>query len=316
MPSTSAAQTVSAETLGGILQPSSNPSTANETSDHKTKHNSEQPEAPSSKAGSKLHSNPESRKSTSDFLSDGKESSLGRATTGVETEKTNSAALRSSSLQTPISGHADTTSSEGTSTTVGSLDISTDSQGQYIINGLTFAPGIPLTMTRDGGPVTFEMLTTGTQTYIAVGMSTTIRLDGANQQNRVSTDHLSALAFTRASDGIFVLHGTTLVPGSPVTIGSGISKTTLEITTIHHTPAVVVDGTLTQRLGYDEPSRVGIASASPADVTTPPLPSVSAPTQTSRESTVSSGAGFATARYARCQNWSILALSLVAAVWR
>lgn len=116
------------------------------------------------------------------------------------------------------------------------------------------------------------MVTTGTQTYIAVGTSTTIRLADADAKDETTSDRLAGLEFTRASDGNFVLHGTTLVPGRAITVGSGSSTTTLRITTVQNTPAVIVDGTLTRKLGHDEPSKIGVPSASLPAVTTPPSP--------------------------------------------
>ena len=158
------------------------------------------------------------------------------------------------------------------------------------MDGHTFGAGTRLTLNVQRGPVTFQMLTTGSQTYIAIGTSTTIAVTGVDQKDKSSIRSLAALEFTRAPDGDFVLDGTTLTSGRPVTVGSGTSKTTLQITTVQHTPAVIIDGTLTRKLGHDEASSFGVPSASLPAVTTPPLPPMatqSVPDQTS--STATSG---------------------------
>lgn len=149
------------------------------------------------------------------------------------------------------------------------------------------------------------MLTTDTKTYIAVGTSTTILLADADPKDKTSTDRLAGLEFTRASDGNFVLHGTTLVPGQAITVGSGSLTTTLKITTVQHTPAVVVDGTLTRKLGHNEPSRVGVPSASLPAVTTPPSPPAN--THATADQATSSATS-AAANYGKVQNVRIFAL--------
>lgn len=157
------------------------------------------------------------------------------------------------------------------------------------MNGRTFLPGMDLTLTRKGSPITFQMFTTGTQTYIAIGTSTTVALADGDRNGDSTVELPAPLEFTRASNGDFVLNGTTLTSGRPVTLGSGASKTTLEITTMQRTPAVIIDGTLTRKLGHHEASSFGVPSASLPAVTTPagpPKTTPSVPAKTS--STVTS----------------------------
>ena len=197
----------------------------------------------------------------------------------------------------------------GASGNVDQLKISTDSNGQYVVDGQTFAPSIPITLTRKDGPVTYRMLTTGTRTYIAVGTSTTVPL-GAPHSEGLSTGDVAALEFTRASNGDFVLHGTTLVSGLPITIGIGVSRTTLRITTIHHTPAVVVDGTLTERLVHDEKSSTSASSTALPRITSAPPPRGSTH-RTSSETSKSSGSTVAKPIPKRSQ---VVLISMISAV--
>ena len=78
------------------------------------------------------------------------------------------------------------------------------------MNGQTFAPGLPITLYRHTGPVTFEMLISQDHTNIIIGTSRTVQL-GADPTN--SGDN-AYLAFTQASNGNFVLHETTVVSGN------------------------------------------------------------------------------------------------------
>jgi hypothetical protein len=162
------------------------------------------------------------------------------------------------------------------------------------MDGYTFRLGTPLTLTDHNELGTYQMLTSGSQTYIAFGTSTTIAVTDLDRKDKSSAKSLAALEFTQAPNGNFVLNGTTLSSDRPVTVGSGASRTTLQITTLQHTPAIIIDGTLTRKLGHDEASGFGVASASLAAVTTPPLPSMtthSVPYQTSSTAT-SEGARF------------------------
>jgi hypothetical protein len=49
-------------------------------------------------------------------------------------------------------------------------------QSEYVVNGRTFAPGLPITLTGDNGPVTFQLLTSASSTFVALGTTTTIPL--------------------------------------------------------------------------------------------------------------------------------------------
>jgi hypothetical protein len=144
-------------------------------------------------------------------------------------------------------GHAD--SSRQSSPCSGQLQITVNSTSQYVVNGQTFAPNSPITLPGKEGPVTYHMLTSNSRTYVAIGTSSPVLLAGAKEKT-TSTDDGLDLKFTRAPNGNFVLHGTTLVPGEPVTIGHGLSKTTLGVTTVNSTPAIVLGGSITELLGH------------------------------------------------------------------
>lgn len=131
--------------------------------------------------------------------------------------------------------------------------ISRNSRSQFVVDGQTLAPGLPITLHEEGSPETFRMLTSSSHTYVAIGTSTTIML-ADNPATVASDESIATLHFLQALDGNFVLHGTTLVSGYPVTIGSGSAKTTLRLTTISSKPAVVLDETVTEQLGRVTPS--------------------------------------------------------------
>ena len=144
--------------------------------------------------------------------------------------------------------------------------VSLNSKSQFVVNGQTLAPGTPITLDGEDGPVTFRMLTTSSHTFIAIGTSETVPLGGTTS---IQSD--AALAFTQASDGNFVLHGTTLASGKPVTIGTGSFQTTLRMTTVNSTPAIILDGSLTELLGHatqPETSSSSIETSLPAIIKT------------------------------------------------
>ena len=120
--------------------------------------------------------------------------------------------------------------------------ISQDYRDSWIVNGETFAPGSVITLGGERDPKTFSMLTSIGHTFIAIGTSTTIPFGTKSSAN-------PPLDFTRASNGNFVLSGTTLKPGKPITIGSAGAETTLKVTLLNSTPAILLDGTATDLLG-------------------------------------------------------------------
>lgn len=185
------------------------------------------------------------------------------------------------------------------------LRISTDSQGQYVVDGQIFAPGQPLTLSKEAGPATYRMLVKGGDTYIAIGTSTTVPFG-------TPTDDVAAMKFTRASDGNFVLHGTTLVSGEPITIGSGDSQTTLRMTTVHSNPAVIIDGTLTERLGHNTSSSQVISSNHLPVITNGPDPMGTAGPSNSEgqktSSSVSGASSTAPGRMASLLIWVVILL--------
>ena len=140
--------------------------------------------------------------------------------------------------------------------------ISRDYRGDWIVNGETFAPGSVITLKEEGHVATFSMLTSVGRTFVAVDTSTTVPL-GAKSSTT------PPLALTRASNGNFVLSGTTLEPGKPVTIGQAGAETTLEVTSVNSTPAIVLDGTATDLLGVATlSSDIASSSATSLPITT------------------------------------------------
>ena len=113
-----------------------------------------------------------------------------------------------------------------------------NSKSSYIVGGQTFAPGSPITLGGESSVVTYRMLTSSSQTFIAVGTTTTVPLDDKASSSPIS-------AFIEASRGNFVLHGTTLQSGESVTIGSRSLKSTLRMTTGRDPPELVVDASVT-----------------------------------------------------------------------
>jgi hypothetical protein len=121
------------------------------------------------------------------------------------------------------------------------LSIRTNSIGQYVVNGQTFAPSQAITLSYDDNPVTFRMIVTDSSTWIAVGDTKTVPL----------VEHSSSkvpFAFTRASNGNFVLDGTTLKPSQPITVGATGHKTTLQYIMRSGVPAIILDGSTTELL--------------------------------------------------------------------
>lgn len=130
--------------------------------------------------------------------------------------------------------------------------------GGYRIGSATMAPGSIVTATEEGDTVTYSMFTRGSTTLFAMGTTSTIAM--AVESSAASSADGADLAFTQASDGNFVLDGTTLAPGRPITVGSGPDRTTLAITTFQSVPAIVIDGSLTERLTHPRVS----SSSTPA----------------------------------------------------
>lgn len=149
--------------------------------------------------------------------------------------------------------------------------ISKNSLSEYVINGETLAPSSPVTVTGEEGPVTIRMLTSSSRTLVALGTTTTLDTSGKSSSP-------SPLAFTRASDGNVVLHGTTLASGVLITIGDVGHRTTLRLTTVSNAPAIVVNGNTTELLGHNTQTRRPSVSKSISlpvitDVSTPVAPS-------------------------------------------
>ncbi|KAK3719010.1 hypothetical protein LTR37_004573 [Vermiconidia calcicola] len=136
-----------------------------------------------------------------------------------------------------------------------------NSKSSYIVGGQTFAPGSPITLGGESSVVTYRMLTSSSQTFIAVGTTTTVPLDDKASSSPIS-------AFIEASRGNFVLHGATLQSGESVTIGSSSSKSTLRMTTGRNPPELVVDESVTIPL---EPAATCNNSSLPAKTSLPAI---------------------------------------------
>lgn len=165
---------------------------------------------------------------------------------------------------------------------------------EYQIGTHTLGPGSTATVGRGDDRMTYHMYTQGSRILLALGTTRTLNLftvpaSGASLDETSSSD--AGLAFTQASDGNFVLHGTTLLPGESVTIGTGRERTTLAITSLQSVPAIVIDGTATQKLTHPPiPSTSGTSLPAITEIppdTIVPLPSI--PASTSSED--SNGAG-------------------------
>ncbi len=186
--------------------------------------------------------------------------------------------------------------------------VSMNSRSQYVVDGQTLAPSSPITLTGNAGPVTFRMLTSSSRTFVAIGSTTTIPLFEASSS-------AVPLAFTKASDGNFVLHGTTLASGKPVTVGEGIDRTTLRMTTVSGAPAVVVDGTTTKLLGHAPvASSAGqsVSGSLPPVITHASAPPVGpASTSDRRVTTSATSTSGATRGASRLSAWSALMLILL-----
>ena len=170
-----------------------------------------------------------------------------------------------------------------TSETFARPAISLDSKSHFIVDGKTLAPSLPITLQGKDGPVTFRMLTLSSSTYIAIDSSQPVPLAG-DPETRTSSHVMVALAFTQASDGNFVLNGTTLASGQPITLGTGDMRTTLRMTTVSSTPAVVLDGTTTELLGYQSSPSLPLSSI------TSPFPSITEPSSVRTLETAADGA--------------------------
>ncbi len=127
----------------------------------------------------------------------------------------------------------------------GPANVRLNDKGQYIVDGQTLAPGSSIVLNGEAAPLTLAMLTSSSQTYIAIGTMRTITLTAPTSA--------AALAFTQASDGNLVIHGTTLVPGHPITLGTGSSRTTLRLTSMDNGPAIVLNGNTTEVLSHLRP---------------------------------------------------------------
>ena len=160
-------------------------------------------------------------------------------------------------------------------TTVPGPDVYHVGGGTFHIGTHTLARDSTATIGRGGRRRTYSMFTYRSETLLAVGTSRTLELYDASTRKTTADD----LAFTQASDGNFVLDGTTLFPGRPITIGSGADRTKLAITSFQSMPAIVIDGSVTQQLA---PDPISTNSA------LPPVTSVSAPA-TSESRVASSG---------------------------
>lgn len=131
----------------------------------------------------------------------------------------------------------------------------------------------------------YHMYTQGSLTLLALGTTRTLNLftmpASAASSGQISSSD-AGLAFTQASNGNFVLRGTTLLPGDPVTIGTGTERTTLAITSIQSVPAIVIDGTATQKLTHPPIPSTSATSLPPITEVPPdtvvPLPSIPAST--------------------------------------
>lgn len=185
--------------------------------------------------------------------------------------------------------------------------VSLNSRSQYVVDGQTLTPSSPITLTGNEGPVTFRMLMSSSSTFIAIGSTTTIPLID-------DTSSAMPLAFTKASNGEFVLHGTTLASGKPITIGRGSDQTTLRMTTMGGIPAVVVDGATTKLLGHS--SMAGSAGSSFTGSLPPIITNASTPllglTSTSVQSvTISTRRSSASRNVSWLPGWAALLLPLL-----
>lgn len=115
----------------------------------------------------------------------------------------------------------------------------------FLLGSQTIAPGSTVTVGTGSGEATYSMFESKGATCLA-DETDTVKC-GPDPSGRPSVD-LDDLAFTRASNGNFVLDGTTLEPGEAITVGSGRDRTTVAMTSLQSAPAIVIDGTMTAQL--------------------------------------------------------------------
>lgn len=154
-----------------------------------------------------------------------------------------------------------------------------------VVDGEMLQTGQAITLGTGRTKTTLSLQTQAAgKTWLAYGTSVAIAIDPILPSSSPARDLGSdedGLAFTQASDGNFVLHGTTLLPGESITIGSGRSQTTLAVTTLQSGPAIVIDGRTTQQLAhpFTSTSRVSLPAVTQQPSGTPP-PVVSTPATT------------------------------------
>ncbi|KAK4629721.1 hypothetical protein CLAFUW4_08520 [Fulvia fulva] len=167
------------------------------------------------------------------------------------------------------------------------IAVSQDDQGNFIVNGKTFAPGLPVTLTRSGTTVAASMLTSSGRTFIALGTASTVPLGDIGAGSSYSlppvvtaTSSISHAVYTAAGitfeaneDGELVFSSKTVALGGSVTLGSGSSIRTIFVTNLGNQTAIVVGNTTTARLVVETSSStshishdsVGPTSSRPAN---------------------------------------------------
>lgn len=151
-------------------------------------------------------------------------------------------------------GHVGSVASAGTISAISSAVnrplVSAINNGGFVVNGETLVPGSAITIASQNSAVTASMFTDSSETYIALGTSTTIGLGIPDVPlSIVATYTAGSMTFASASDGGLVIDGTTLETGSEVTVGTGEARTALSLASVGGTPAVVVGGTTTEAFG-------------------------------------------------------------------
>ncbi|TKA70140.1 hypothetical protein B0A49_07720 [Cryomyces minteri] len=138
--------------------------------------------------------------------------------------------------------------------TIDGQTLSAISASAYVLSGQTLAPGHPITLGSGSSQTVISLATDSAGNSVVVMGSSTSALRFPTSAGALV---LNGQTLTPASASEYIVAGQTLAPGHPITLGSGVSRTVVSLTTDAAGHSVVVVGSSTSTLPLPTSAGVG-----------------------------------------------------------
>lgn len=129
--------------------------------------------------------------------------------------------------------------------TIGSQVVGVNSEGGYIVGSQTLAPGVPITLGSGSDATPFLLQTTSSNTVLIIGSITSTLIAAATVTPQPLT--IGSQVISINSQNQYIVGSQTLTPGSPITLGSGVTGTPVLLQT-SGTQTILVAGSITSTL--------------------------------------------------------------------